>query len=159
MQLTNICRDVHADALLNRVYLPQSLLGLTIAQLETVITSNNKPLFNADHREKVIQTITTLLKQANDYYASAYAGLAYLPFRSRVSILIAAKLYQHIGVEIERQQFINMHKKVYVPMPTKLMLTISACTKAIFDAQFWRYHTTHNAKLHRLMTRLPFCHA
>ena len=149
MQLTNIVRDVYADAMMNRVYLPESLTGKLSA--DDVIALND-----SEHI-KIIQASQALLKQANQYYASGYTGLVHLPFRSRVSILIAAKLYQHIGFKIKRMHFINPKTKVFIPLNIKLILSIQVFFKAIFDRKFWFYNTIHHKPLHQHINKLPFC--
>ena len=149
MQLTNIVRDVYADALMDRVYLPESMTG-TLTPDEVIALSET-------NRAKLIQASELLLKQADQYYASGYAGLVHLPFRSRVSILIAAKLYQQIGLKIQSTHFISLKKKVFIPLNTKLMLSIQMCFRAIFDRKFWFYNTTHRKTLHQHINKLPFC--
>lgn len=149
MQLTNIARDVYADALMDRVYLPESITGLLSP--DDVIT-----LSEANH-SKLSQAITVILKQADRYYASGYDGLVHLPFRSRVSILIAAKLYQQIGVEIKRTHFKSLKTKVFVPLKMKLILSIQVCFKAILNRKFWLYRSLHHKQLHQHINKLPFC--
>ena len=149
MQLTNIVRDVYADALMDRVYLPESMTG-TLTPDEVIALSDS-------NRAKLIQASELLLEQADQYYASGYAGLVHLPFRSRVSILIAAKLYQQIGSKIKSTRFKSLKKKVFIPLNTKLMLSIQMCFKAIFDRKFWFYNTIHHKPLHQHINKLPFC--
>lgn len=149
MQLTNIVRDVYADALMDRVYLPESMTG-TLTPDEVIALSDS-------NRAKLIQASELLLKQADQYYASGYAGLVHLPFRSRVSILIAAKLYQQIGSKIKSTHFKSLKKRVFIPLSTKLMLSIQMCFKAIFDRKFWFYNTIHHKPLHQHINKLPFC--
>ena len=149
MQLTNITRDVYADALMDRIYLPESITG--------TLTSDDVIALSDSTRSKIIQASQVLLKQADQYYASGYAGLVHLPFRSRVSILIAAKLYQHIGFKIKRTHFNNPKTKVFIPLNMKLILSIQVCFKAIFDRKFWFYNTVHHKQLHQHINKLPFC--
>ena len=149
MQLTNIIRDVYADALMDRVYLPESMTG-TLTPDEVIALSDS-------NRAKLIQASELLLEQADQYYASGYAGLVHLPFRSRVSILIAAKLYQQIGSKIKSTHFKSLKKRVFIPLSTKLMLSIQMCFKAIFDRKFWFYNTIHHKPLHQHINKLPFC--
>ena len=149
MQLTNICRDVREDAQLDRVYLPESMIG--------IMKPENVLIAGGSDRTSLIHTVTILLNKADEYYASAYAGLCHLPFRSRVSILIAAKLYQQIGTEIQREHFKGLRVKAYVPSGLKLGISIRVLLKALFDLKFWFYRTQHNPQLHQLITKLPFC--
>lgn len=150
MQLTNICRDVHEDARMDRVYLPESLTG----------DMSPQHVFNENKlkRDILIQSVGTLLDKADDYYASAYLGLAHLPFRSRVSILLAAKLYQAIGHLIQQKPLKALSVKVYVPKRLKFLLSINVCFRAFADYRFWTYQSAHQPKLHQLIANLPFCH-
>lgn len=149
MQLTNIARDVYADALMDRVYVPESMTG-PLSPGDVIALSDSSLC-------KLSQAIALLLKQADQYYASGYAGIVYLPFRSRVSILIAAKLYQQIGFEIKKTQFKSLKTKVFIPIRMKLIISIQVCFKAIFDRQFWFYRTRHHKPLHQYINKLPFC--
>jgi hypothetical protein len=74
-----------------------------------------------------------------------------------MSILIAAKLYQRIGAEIECKQLKGESIKVYIPVKLKLLISIQACVKALFNHNFWVYRTKHNAQLHQPIAKLPFC--
>lgn len=149
MQLTNIARDVYADALMDRVYVPESMTGM--------LTPDDLIALNDSDRTKLILALEALLKKADQYYVSGYAGLVHLPFRSRVSILIAAKLYQQIGFEIKRTHFNNLKKKVFIPIKMKLILSIQVCFKAILERKFWFYNVVHLKQLHQHINKLPFC--
>ena len=155
MQLTNIARDVYADALMDRIYLPESLTGTLTP--DDVIALDDVNTVGDSNRTNLIQALEALLKLADQYYASGYAGLVHLPFRSRVSILIAATLYQQIGFKIKHSHFNQLKTKVFVPLNMKLMLSIQVCFKAIFDRKFWFYNTIHHKPLHQHINKLPFC--
>ena len=102
MQLTNICRDILQDCKNGRVYLPKSWLG-----------------GNKVDRGKIgkltpggIRVITrALLDLADKYYKSGYHGLAYIPFRPRLSILVAGEVYRHIGEKIRSNRYEMGEKK------------------------------------------------
>ena len=149
MQLTNICRDVYADALMNRVYLPESITG--------PISPEDVMNLNDLNRTKLIQAVTLMLKKTDLYYASGYFGLVKLPIRSRISILIAAKLYQQIGFKIKRTRFKNFKIKVFIPFKMKLLISVNVCFKALIDPKFWTYRSRHNKMLHQSIAKLPFC--
>lgn len=149
MQLTNLCRDVYEDALLGRVYLPKTLAG--------PITPCGITTLSDESRIKVTISSSLLLKKADRYYKSAYIGLVHLPLRSRISILIAAKLYQQIGLEIINTQIIDLKSRVHVSFIMKLLITIKVCLKALFDRKFWMYLSSHDKTLHQSINRLPFC--
>lgn len=88
-QLTNIARDVIDDARVGRVYVPSELLArYGVSQID------------ADDRlqwPKLHAAALDLLAVADDYYASAYEGLAALPPRSAWAIAAARRVYGAIG--------------------------------------------------------------
>ncbi|WP_180982587.1 phytoene/squalene synthase family protein [Methylocella silvestris] len=88
-QLTNIVRDVVADAALGRFYLPQNWLD-EVGILPCEIGERR-------HREKVFRISARLLDVADDYYRSALIGIGRLPFRSAWAIASARRIYRGIG--------------------------------------------------------------
>ena len=95
MQITNICRDVMEDAGRGRVYLPEDRLaaaGITDEQL-----------LNGSHdRAALAGVVSDLLDVADENYAYAECGMAAIPWRGRLGILIASRLYRAIGVRLRR---------------------------------------------------------
>ena len=140
MQLTNVCRDIQADALVDRRYIPSALVnGLDPSELI-------RP--SEAHKQVVQQAVATLLNLADDYYQSGERGLSYLPFRARLAILVAARLYREIGQKLRRQEYEYWHQRIVVSKAKKLMLTIEVFLTAPFTAKFWCYPSQHDAKLH-----------
>ncbi|QDG51222.1 phytoene/squalene synthase family protein [Persicimonas caeni] len=93
MQLTNICRDVLEDAERGRVYLPAKRLRDAGVEPRELLAGEADP-------EKVSQVVCDLLKLADRYYRSADCGMAYIPARSRLAIVVAARIYRAIGVKL-----------------------------------------------------------
>ncbi len=94
-QLTNIARDVIDDARVGRVYLPGD--WLRAAGIEEIDPDNPE-------QRKVLHGLALrLLEQAEPYYASAYAGLPALPFRSAWAVAAARRVYRDIGNQLRRQ--------------------------------------------------------
>lgn len=94
-QLTNIARDVVADAEVGRVYLPRDWLaeaGLGDADLA-----------DARHRPALAAVVMRLLDVADTYYASAARGIRYLPFRSAWAVASARNVYRDIGGVVRRR--------------------------------------------------------
>lgn len=91
-QLTNIARDVIADAGVGRIYLPEDWLAEAGIPREAVAAP--------EHREAVFGVTARLLEEAERYYASAYHGLAMLPARSGLAIAAARRIYRAIGARI-----------------------------------------------------------
>ena len=140
MQLTNICRDVQTDALVDRCYLPSALVN-GLAPGELVQPSEA-------HKQLVKQAVATLLDLADNYYESGEKGLSYLPFRARLAILVAARLYREIGQKLRRQGCEYWHHRIVVSKAKKFMLTIEVLLTAPLTVKFWRYPSRHDAKLH-----------
>lgn len=89
-QLTNIARDVVADADAGRVYLPA--VWLREAGLDGPVAVGA-----AENREAVFGVVARLLDVADGYYASAACGIGYLPFRSAWAVASARNVYRDIG--------------------------------------------------------------
>lgn len=96
MQLTNISRDVLEDAHLGRVYLPIEGAAGRLAP-EQLIKGDPQ----ARHRAWL--GVCELLEAAENYYASGWRGLGYLPFRARLAIAVAARVYRAIGQRIRQR--------------------------------------------------------
>jgi 15-cis-phytoene synthase len=102
MQLTNVIRDVGGDLLLNRVYLPLEEIeacGLSVGDLYTLATSG-EPLPAA-----YVDLMRRQISRADGYYAKGVAGISLLPWRTRLPILIAARLYQRILRSLARDGY------------------------------------------------------
>jgi phytoene synthase len=97
MQLTNISRDVLEDAKMNRRYLPASWTNATPEQIAAA---------DVDCQQQVAQAISRLLDLSEQYYASAQLGIRLLPFRSRLSIAIALRVYRQIGWVLKRRKMV-----------------------------------------------------
>ncbi|WP_425409196.1 phytoene/squalene synthase family protein [Hyphococcus sp.] len=93
-QLTNICRDVVADANAGRVYLPASWLRARSIgpEPEAVLDENN--------RAALSHVVADILSEADRYYASAGQGARRLPFRAAAAVLAARNVYREIGKQV-----------------------------------------------------------
>lgn len=150
MQMTNICRDVKEDAMMNRRYLPESLIG----KIEPGALV--KP--NAHNQNKIRKALAKLLDMADQYYLSGYNGLCFLPSRARVGILIAATLYQHIGVILKNKNYACWAFRSVVSKYQKAWLTLKILPSAILDMRLFFYLSSHNPVLHLAIKKLPYAH-
>jgi phytoene synthase len=146
MQLTNICRDVQADAMAGRRYLPASLVGNVDPQ-ELV---NPEPLL----REQLKFCINCLLDTADQYYESGEAGLSHLPVGARCSILVAARSYHAIGTQLRQRGNAYWLGRTIVPRSTKLWVTIQALVSSPLRGSFWWTTKDHDSTLHSALA--PF---
>jgi len=127
MQLTNICRDIEEDRQRGRLYLPLSWL-----QEKGIF---EEELFNPSHKNSLIEMQEKLLKRADELYREGYAGLKYLSLRSSWAVLIAAKIYSHIGYLIRRNPVISLQKRVHVTKFKKIMIVLSTLKSLL--PRFW----------------------
>ena len=102
MQLTNIARDVVEDEKKNRTY----------SIKET--------------KDTFLNIKNTILK-ADTFYDSSFEGIKDIPLTCRFSIIVARRVYRHIGVKIlEKKDISNYQKagKIYVSNFGKIIQTI-----------------------------------
>ena len=140
MQLTNICRDISADAAVGRRYLPATLVGFLDPQALV-------------HPEKSLQPgvrkcVETLLDMADQYYRSGELGLCYLPLGSRSGILTAARVYRAIGTQLRQQCSAYWLGRTVVPSSTKMLVTLQALVAMPFKLSFWSPSQRHDVRLH-----------
>lgn len=147
MQLTNICRDVLEDAERGRVYLPATRLCAAGTSQEALISGT------ADRRA-VARVVCDLLELAEVYYASADAGLRYIPRRARLAILVASRLYRAIGLALASQGGDALRGRTVVPWYQKLAWSVRAL--ATFPMLTWRsrYLLPHQTALHAPLAEL-----
>lgn len=124
MQLTNICRDVAEDAMLDRRYLPATLVGKCEPSALRLPDQNLRPV--------VTQAVRTLLTKADAYYNSGEHGLHFLPSGAQAGILVAARLYRAIGVRLLRSGGDYWTRRTIVPTTSKISLTL----RALYDLRF-----------------------
>ena len=117
MQLTNIARDVLEDAVAGRRYVPATWWD---AAPEDIAYPS------PDVQRKGAQAVLRLLELADDYYASAQGGFAFLPLSSRIGLAVAARVYRGIGAELRRRGGAFHQGRVYVPRWRKAILTVAA---------------------------------
>ncbi len=148
MQLTNICRDVTEDAIMQRRYIPGSMCN------------NPEPdlLINPNKEIKILisKNLNDLLHMADNYYQSGHDGLCFLPLRARMGMAIAAFLYRHIGVKLKNKNYEFWMGRVFVPKALKLKLTAQILLRSIFDTGFHKYKGQHQVQLHQSLKNLPY---
>ena len=110
MQLTNICRDVAEDAERDRIYLPAD-----------VLEACRRP---GDPDGAVGRAVAELLRRADEFYASADAGLPSLPARCAIGIRAARLIYADIGRVIARRQFDVRAGRAVVSRGRKIWLAL-----------------------------------
>lgn len=130
MQLTNVCRDVHEDWQLGRLYLPADLLAA--AGAPDLARSLGGP-FPAAARGAVATVTRGLLAEADGYYRSADHGIPDLPWRAAVAIRTARMVYAAIGDRIAERRHDPLAGRAVVPTWRKLALAGRAGVLAVAE--------------------------
>ncbi len=126
MQLTNIARDVYEDAKMNRLYLPKEWLG----QVSISDLIDNKL---DDQKKKLIElSIKNLLELSDKFYANGFSGMKFIPFRTRLAIFFAAKIYKGIGEKIKSGGYVYKLERIYLNKLEKLWITIISIPEFLF---------------------------
>lgn len=138
MQLTNICRDIKTDALLNRRYIPSDLIG------DIEIGDLIKP--NEEQAKIIRRIVASILQLADSYYQSGEKGLFYLPLHARISILIAVRIYHDIGNQLQSVNCEYWHRRIIVSVLRKLVITFSTIITACFNSNLWFRPKQHDVR-------------
>jgi phytoene synthase len=114
LQLTNIARDVMADAQIGRIYVPTDWLDQASIPID--------PAQFDGHRPELAVVTRQLLTQAEPYYGSALVGIQALGLRRAWAIATARAVYREIGVEVASAGPKAWDNRARVSMPRKLGL-------------------------------------
>jgi phytoene synthase len=122
MQLTNIARDILDDARLDRVYIPDDWFpeGKALGP---------KELLNAQARPVMVELAQKLVARAEVYYQQGEKGLNDLPLAASLAVGAARWIYAEIGYKVIAQGPRAWDKRVWIPLPKKLMLAAKALLK------------------------------
>ena len=111
MQLTNIARDLREDFLMGRTYVPVDWsLGGT--------STDNTVLAEAD----AFAAAKRLVAMADILYRSGRCGLYALPYRARIAVAIASRLYERIGLKIVSKGPSAIRSRMVVSSFEKLLI-------------------------------------
>ena len=148
MQLTNIARDVVDDACNDRLYLPHEMLGADIEPHQILTGEPNI-------RQQVANAREQLLDRAAQYYRSADKGMRFIPFRARLAVITAARLYEAIGPHIRAKS--TWGGRAFVRDSEKIWRTMCAVGSALINPLYWNAgrQPLHDSKLHLALRGLP----
>ncbi len=144
MQLTNIARDISQDYDKNRIYLPEDT-GIS----EDIISNMNQ-----DNKIKIEKSVNDLLIKADIFYNSSLNGLRYIPIKSRISILIALRIYQAIGHKIKRTGTKFLKENIYITVKEKIFLVIKSIIEFLIFFILPAHRKKHNKYLHEPLSGL-----
>lgn len=117
MQITNILRDVGDDLRrLGRVYLPHNWLD------RHTLTAND--LIAPSLPDGYPSLLERTMETAETRYASSFSGIDALPFRVRIGIRSAARMYREIMNEVRALDYDNINHRAYVSLGRKLRLIV-----------------------------------
>lgn len=127
-QLTNIIRDVGADADRDRIYVPQEDLVRFGCSEEQLLTKTSSPAFT--------QLMQFQAARAHDYYRKAQTVHDTLSSADRHSLLsaeIMRVIYFNLLTRIEKAQFAVFSSRIRVPPLSRLTLALSAWVRRSFE--------------------------
>lgn len=139
MQLTNICRDIKEDAINNRIYIPRILIN----------TDNSRLLIEAPDKSGVDarSACAKLLELADKYYSRSEYGLAYLPIRSKICVLIAGRSYREIGNKLRVGNYVYWENRVFTSLPDKIWVAIKSIYSLFTNKHYWIFQDEYKCKL------------
>jgi phytoene synthase len=124
LQLTNIIRDVGADARAGRIYLPQEDLrtfGVTAEDLR-----------DGRMTDRFAKLMTHQAERARDFYRKAWAAFPVGDARSLVPAEIMGRIYWALLGEIEARGFAVFGERISVPARRKLAIALRCWAAARF---------------------------
>jgi 15-cis-phytoene synthase len=122
-QLSNIVRDTREDQENGRCYIPQDWLD------EFSIPRGR--LFELEHRAGLLSIVGRMVRLVNAYEASARKGVDRLPFRSRMAVLAAARIYGAIGRRVGELGAAAWDQRVTISRAQKLGFLLPSLAEAI----------------------------
>ncbi len=118
LQLTNIMRDVGADARVGRVYLPQrELKDFGVSEADLVA---------GRHGDAFVRLMAHQAARARRFYAAAAAAYPAVDARSLVPAEIMGRIYGALLEEIEARRFAVFGERVTVPARRKVAIALRA---------------------------------
>jgi 15-cis-phytoene synthase len=116
LQLTNIMRDVGADARLGRVYLPQRDLKDFGVSADDLVSGR--------HGDAFVRLMEHQAARARRFYAAARAAYPVVDARSLVPAEIMGRIYHALLEEIEARRFAVFGQRITVPARRKVAIAL-----------------------------------
>ena len=138
MQLTNISRDIMQDFNNQRIYLPE----------DTGITQETLSIKNDENNKRIKQEVNKILLKSNIYYKSSLNGFRYIPIKSRLSILVALRIYEAIGIKIKRSGTKFLEENIYIKIHEKFFIVLKTLLEFAIFFIIPVYRKEHNPYLH-----------
>lgn len=122
-QLSNIARDVREDLDVGRCYLPLSWLDEFGVSRST--------LFKPENSRALTTMVGRLIEQVRVHEESARLGVSKLPFRSRLAVLSALRIYGAIGRRVGALGNAAWDERVTVGTMRKLSFVVPSFAEAL----------------------------
>ncbi|WP_395622072.1 phytoene/squalene synthase family protein [Sphingomonas daechungensis] len=122
-QLSNIARDVREDLAAGRCYLPLDWMNEFGVTRET--------LFDERNEDALVAIVKRLVDSVAVYEESARLGVEKLPFRSRLAVLSALRIYGAIGRRVGRLGRAAWDQRVTVGKMQKLAYVVPSFAEAV----------------------------
>lgn len=122
LQLTNIVRDVGADARVGRVYLPREDLrrfGISVDELR-----------EGRYDDAFVSLMQHQADRARHFYHRAWAGFPVVDTRSLVPAEIMGRIYFALLQEIEARRFQVFARRITVPGSRKIVIALRCWMQA-----------------------------
>lgn len=129
-QLSNIARDVREDTENGRCYLPADWLDEFGVTPERLFDPANGPALTA--------MVDRLVQAVARYEDRAREGVPALPFRSRVAVLTALRIYGAIGRKVGRLGTAAWDRRVVISKRRKLAYLLPSVLEAAWPRAAWR---------------------
>ena len=122
-QLTNIARDVVADAEAGRIYLPQRWLDEAGLRRSEILDPRR--------RAELAAVVRRLLDVAEPYYRSSGSGLAELPWRAAWAVAAAGTVYREIGEVVKSRGPAAWDRRAVVQRRRKIGAVATGLARAL----------------------------
>ena len=138
MQLTNISRDITQDFNNQRIYLPE----------DTDISEETLSTKTYEDNLKIKREVDKILLKSEIYYKSSLNGFRHIPIKSRLSILVALRIYEAIGLKIKRSGTKFLEENIYIKNHEKFFIITRTLLEFIIFFIIPVYRKAHNPYLH-----------
>ena len=122
-QLSNIARDIREDHEAGRHYLPADWLA--------EVGMEPTALFDAENSNALATLVSRLVERVERYEASARLGVGRLPFRSRLAVLSALRIYGAIGRRVAELGLAAWDERVTIGKARKLAFVVPSFAEAL----------------------------
>ena len=139
MQLTNIARDVQADALIGRRYLPMNWTKPALVAWRVLDQRNNRKS----------RRVSQLLALADQYYDSAMNGLGYLPVERDLPFLWLPASMPKLDTKYAETPIASGKVGPLFQLPGNWLLRCWAIVDFLTTPRLHRRGVSHDETLHR----------